>query len=103
MEALLQWGLDLIVVIQQVRGPALDSIFRAITFSGAEEFYLLLLPVLFWCVDFGLGARVGLFLLLSSYLNVYLKDLFHQPRPFDLDPSLQLTPAEGYGLPSGHA
>jgi len=103
MEALLQWGLDLIVVIQQVHGPALDTFFRAITFLGAEEFYLLLLPVLFWCVDFDLGARVGIFLLLSNYLNVCLKDLFRQPRPFDLDPSVQLAAAEGYGLPSGHA
>jgi len=103
MEPLLQWGLDLIVVIQQVHGPALDNIFRAITSMGAEEFYLLLLPLLFWCVDFGLGARLAAFLLLSNYLNLSLKDLLQQPRPFALDPSVQLATAEGYGLPSGHA
>ena len=103
MEAFLQWGLDLILAIQQVHGPALDSIFLAITSLGAEEFYLLLVPLIFWCVDFGFGARMAVLLLLSSYLNVYLKDLFQQPRPFDLDPSVQLAPVGGYGLPSGHA
>ncbi|MCK4330928.1 MAG: phosphatase PAP2 family protein [Dehalococcoidia bacterium] len=103
MEALLQWGLDLILAIQQIHGPVLDGIFRAITFMGEEEFYLILLPLLLWCVDFGLGARLGVLFLLSSYLNFGLKDLFRQPRPFDLDPSVKLSSAEGYGLPSGHS
>jgi len=103
MEAILQWGIDLIVAIQQFHGPALDSIFRAITFMGEEEFYLLLLPLLFWCVGVGLGARLAVLFLLSTYLNTDLKDLCQQPRPFDLDPSVQLSSAEGYGLPSGHS
>lgn len=103
MEVLLPWGIDLIVAIQQIHEPVLDSIFRTITFIGGEESYLFLLPLLFWCVDFGLGARLAVLFLLSSYLNTDLKDLFQQPRPFDLDPSVRLSLAEGYGLPSGHA
>ena len=103
MESLLQWGIDLIITIQQVHGPVLDSIFRIITFLGTERFYLLLLPLIFWCVDSGLGARLAILVLFSSYLNVDLKDLFQQPRPFDINPSVQLSDVEGYGLPSGHA
>lgn len=103
METILQWGIDLIIAIQQVHGPVLDTIFRAITFMGEEEFYLILLPLLLWCVDFGLGVRVGALFLLSTYLNFGIKDLFCQPRPFQLDPSVKLADAEGYGLPSGHS
>jgi len=103
MEALLQWGIDLILAIQQIHGPALDSIFRAITFMGEEEFYLLLLPLLFWCIDSRLGACLAILLLFSSYLNADLKDLFQQPRPFNFNPNVQLAYAEGFGLPSGHA
>ncbi|MFC1893785.1 phosphatase PAP2 family protein [Chloroflexota bacterium] len=103
MEALLQWGIDLIVAIQQFHGPVMDSIFRIITFLGTERFYLLFLPLIFWCVDSGLGARLAILVLFSSYLNLGLKDLFQQPRPFDINPSVQLYEAEGYGLPSGHA
>ena len=103
VEAILQWGLSLIVAMQQVHGPALDNFFRAITFMGEEEFYLLLLPMLFWCVDFGLGARLAIIFMLSLWLNIGLKDLFHQPRPFDFDPTVMLHSAEGYGLPSNHA
>lgn len=95
--------MDLIAAIQQIHGPALDGVFLAITLIGAEEFYLVLVPLLFWCVDCGLGARLAILFLLSSCLNVDLKDLFQQPRPFDFDPSVQLAPAEGYGLPSGHS
>ena len=106
-QRLRQWadeeGIDLIITIQQIHGPVLDSIFRAITFLGEEEFYLILLPLLLWCVDFGLGARLGALFLLSTYLNFGLKDLFRQPRPFELEASVKLTDAEGYGLPSGHS
>ncbi len=104
MEHLLQWGINLIISIQQIRGPVLDNIFLAVTFFGEEEFYLLLLPFIFWCVDLGLGMRLAILFLLSSWLNVDLKDLFKQPRPFEIDPSvIMISPTSGYGLPSIHA
>ena len=103
MDAILQWGIGFINIVQQIHGPVLDSIFRIITFLGTERFYLLLLPLIFWCVDFGLGARLAVILLLSVYFNFGLKDLLQQPRPFDIDPSVQLSDTQGYGLPSGHA
>ncbi len=103
MEAIWQWGLDLIRTIQLVHGPALDAIFKAITFMGEEEFFLVLLPLIFWCVDFAVGARLVFAYLLSPYVNTILKDLFAHPRPFELDPTVQLHDAEGYGLPSGHS
>jgi len=80
------WGLDLIRSIQQFHGPILDGLFRAITFLGTQEAYLLVLPFIMWCIDFRVGARLIIVLLVSSYLNTDLKDLFQQPRPFQLDP-----------------
>jgi membrane-associated phospholipid phosphatase len=103
MEELWQWSIDLIVVIQQVHGPVIDNIANAITFMGDESFYLIFLPLIFWCVDFGVGARLTIIFLLSSYLNICFKDLFQQPRPFDLNPDVGLSTEEGYGLPSYHA
>ena len=103
MEPVLWWGVDLIRAIQQAQGPLLDSVFKAITFLGDEMFYVIILPVLYWCVDWRMGARVGIFFLLSSFGNAGLKEIFQQPRPFELDPSVGLIHAEGFGLPSGHA
>jgi len=103
MDAIFQWGLDFIIVIQQINTPLLDSFFRAITSLGDESFYLLLFPFLLWCVDFYLGIRVGIIFLLSVYANNGLKEIFQQPRPFDILPEIQKVYASGYGFPSGHA
>ncbi|MEA3339063.1 MAG: phosphatase PAP2 family protein [Chloroflexota bacterium] len=103
MDAIWQWGLDLIHTIQLVHGPALDTTFKAITFLGEEEFFLILLPLVVWCVDFTVGARLAFAFLLSSYANTGIKDIFAHPRPFELDATVQLHEASGYGLPSGHS
>jgi len=103
MDAIFQWGLDFIIMIQQINTPLLDAFFRAISSLGDELFYLLLFSFLLWCVDFYLGIRVGILFLLSVYINSGLKGIFQQPRPFDILPEIQKVYASGYGLPSGHA
>jgi membrane-associated phospholipid phosphatase len=103
MEAIWQWGIELIHSIQVVHGPTLDAVFKAITFMGEEEFLLVLLPLVLWCVDFPAGTRLSIVYLLSVYVNEGLKGLFAHPRPFVLDPTVKLHEIEGYGLPSGHA
>lgn len=103
MDAIFQWGLNFIIMIQQIDTPLLDSFFRAITSLGDELFYLLLFSFLLWCVDFYLGIRVGIIFLLSVYVNTGVKEIFQQPRPFDILPEIQKVHASGYGFPSGHA
>ncbi|GAI60002.1 unnamed protein product [marine sediment metagenome] len=103
MDIIFQWGLDFIVMIQQIDTPLLDSFFRAITSLGDELFYLLLFSFLLWCVDFYLGIRVGIIFLLSVYVNNGIKEIFQQPRPFEILPEIQKVQASGYGFPSGHA
>ena len=103
MEAIWQWGLNIIIAIQQVHGPALDTIFRAITFMGEEQFYLIALPIILWCFDYGFGAILAVFFMISFSINSTLKDAFQHPRPYQLNPSVKLSDADGYGLPSGHA
>jgi len=103
MDTIFQWGLDFIIMIQQIDTPLLDSFFRAITSLGDELFYLLLFSFLLWCIDFYLGLRVGIIFLLSVFVNNGLKEIFQQPRPFDILPQIQKVYAYGYGFPSGHA
>jgi len=100
--AILQWGLDLIRQIAAIRSPALNGIMEGFTTLGNEETYLLLIPLLLWCVELGLAVRLGMAFLVSSYVNAVLKDLLMEPRPCDLAP-VCISEAEGYGLPSGHA
>jgi membrane-associated phospholipid phosphatase len=105
MEAIWQWGLDFIRTVQQVHGPALDAIFKALTFMGEKEFSLIFFTLIFWCVDFAVGVRLVFAYLISPYVNTMLKHLFAHPRPFELDPTVQrhYTGLVGSGMPSGHA
>jgi len=74
------------------------------TFLGTENFYLLVLPLFLWCVDVGLGIRIGLILLVSGGLNETLKMTFGLPRPYWVSDKIRALSADtSFGLPSGHA
>ena len=103
MDQFLEWGIEIIVAIQSIRSPALDAFFQGVTFLGNAEFYLLLAPVFIWSVNYRLGARLGILLLLSSSINEALKNALMQPRPCEPRPEVCIDQADGYGLPSGHA
>jgi len=102
MESILDWGINVILWFQQF-SPTLDLPFKVLTFMGEEEFFLLLLPFVYWCLDRRFGARLAILFLFSAYLNATAKVLAGQPRPFAYDVRVrQLAEAVGGGLPSGH-
>lgn len=103
MKDILLSGLEVITFAQQIRTPSIDVFFMTVTLLGQEEFYLLTAPFLLWCVDFRLGLRMSFAVLTSHYLNITIKDLLAEPRPFVFKPEIQLFPADGYSLPSNHS
>jgi membrane-associated phospholipid phosphatase len=103
LEGVYRWGLDLIRAIQKIESPSLTAAVKIITSLGSAYFYLPLFFIIFWCIDEKKGLRLGLLLLVSLWFNLFLKDLFKQPRPFNLDPSLGLAFESSHGIPSGHA
>jgi membrane-associated phospholipid phosphatase len=108
MQQIWHWGAELIIAVQTIHNPALDALFNAITSLGSEEFYVVLLPVLYWCVDKWAAQRLAYLLLLSTYANELIKNLLRQPRPFQYDSrvlKLDKMPVEqlGYGFPSLHS
>ena len=77
---------------------------KILSFLGSEEFYLLIMPALLWCVNARLGLRVGVLFLLSANLNGALKLFFHAPRPAWQDAKIIAHAFEAsFGFPSGHA
>ncbi|MDR0784423.1 MAG: phosphatase PAP2 family protein [Treponema sp.] len=103
VSAVYQWGLTVVKFIQTWDNPAVDTFMRDVSVFGAEAGYLALLPLIFWCIDEKKGVRIGVILLFSTWINASLKILFHQPRPFQLDPSVGKSFEPTYGIPSGHA
>ncbi|MDR0670044.1 MAG: phosphatase PAP2 family protein [Treponema sp.] len=105
MELILLWGLDLIRLVQSHGNPALTAVMKLITNLGAAPVYLVILPLVLWCVDEEKGLRLSLAVLISLWINMALKHLLAQPRPFweGWDPSVGIIPENLNGLPSGHA
>ena len=104
MEGILQWGIDLIVDVQQFRTPFLDLFFKNISALGGDAFYFLIFSFLFWCVDDRETARFAVLFCLSFWINSELKRFLGQPRPYDIVPELKVGYCSGGGgLPSYHA
>jgi len=103
MESFLNTGIDWIVVLQGL-GNWLTLPMKAFSFLGSEDFFMLVLPALYWSVDAALGLRVGVILLLSTGINDLLKFAFHTPRPYWFSEKVKAFASEtGFGLPSGHS
>jgi membrane-associated phospholipid phosphatase len=82
----------------------LQPIWVAITFLGDETFYLLFMPLIYWCVDALVGLRISVMLLLSGFSNGFLKLIFKSPRPYWVSDKITAgAEHNSFGLPSGHA
>jgi membrane-associated phospholipid phosphatase len=103
MEWLWEVGVNLVIAVQSL-GDWLAAPMRFFSFLGDEEFFLLILPALYWSVDAGLGLRVGVVLLLSGAVNDALKLSMYGPRPYWYSLDVRAWTAEtSFGVPSGHA
>ena len=103
MNPLLNWGINLIADVQAI-APSLRGSMEFFSFLGTEEFYILFLPLLYWCVDPRLALRVGIILCASTSINTFFKLAFHAPRPYWVSTRVQAMSSEAsYGIPSGHA
>ena len=53
------------VIAFQSIGDWLILPMRFFSFLGTEDFYILIMPLLYWCIDASLGIRVGAIMLVS--------------------------------------
>jgi hypothetical protein len=102
MDRVLDWGVDVVLWFQQA-SPQLDTFFAVFTSLGDEEFFLLVLPLIYWSVNRAVGVRLMVVFLLSGLINQLVKTVAAQPRPFEYDSRVaQIVEQGGFGLPSGH-
>jgi membrane-associated phospholipid phosphatase len=102
MDELLKAQIAIIIAIQTI--PGLQEAARAFTFLGEEQFFILLLPLVYLSINTTLGVRLAYVLLVGASVNSLAKLVLHMPRPYWLDPKVQpLVEEPSYGIPSGHA
>jgi len=103
MDPLIQSGIDWIVAIQSL-GSWLEYPMKFFTFLGNENFFFLVLPLVYWSLNAGLGLRIALILVGGGGLNFVGKYLFAGPRPYWLSAQVQPFAVEhSFGIPSNHA
>ena len=102
MDALQQLSFIIIRALQTL-SPGLDGVMNFISALGRVEFYLLLIPVIYWTMDASLGMRALLVVISTNFLGMAFKLVFHQPRPYWLGEVKGLDTETSYGIPSTHA
>ena len=103
MDALHQLELAWMLILQNVTSWLVlpMHLFSAL---GQEDFYMLVLPAIYWSLDAGLGIRVGILMLFGNQVNTIAKLAVHSPRPYWLDARIKGLAAESsFGFPSNHA
>jgi len=81
------------------------AVFQIITDTGDEVFYIIVIAVFFIAYDKKFAKNLLFSLIISTYINNFLKDVFQDPRPrTNIDPTSETGYiADGYGFPSGHS
>lgn len=96
-------GINWVLAIQSL-GAWLETPMRFLSFLGDENFFFMVLPLVYWSVDAGLGLRVAFILITSNFLNSFIKLAFATPRPYWISTDVNPLSAETtFGTPSGHA
>jgi membrane-associated phospholipid phosphatase len=106
MTDFLRAQLPFIASLQNSLAPSstLVSFWKYITILGNEEFFLLMIPLVYWCISSRRGLQLGALVIGGDALNVLLKLLFALPRPYWVDDSVRaLSTDPSFGLPSSHA
>jgi membrane-associated phospholipid phosphatase len=102
---------DILIWITNYQTPFLDKIASVLTFMGNEEFYFLILPLIYWCFSKTVGFRLLYIFIGSTYINAFLKINFAISRPVGTEgiQSIFVESAEvgshhpHDSFPSGHA
>ena len=103
MDTLWDIKIQLVFFLQNL-GEWLRGPMQGFTFLGEQEFFILIIPALYLCINPAAGMRFALFLVMTGSISEYFKFLFHAPRPFWVSQQVQAMAVEtSFGLPSGHA
>ena len=102
MEPILEAGLEATRWLQ-ANYPQLEWLMRVMRELGTEEFYLVFIPLLYWCVHKRFATHLVNLFFLTLAINSIAKHGLRGPRPYWLDASLGLgTEDPQYGVPSNH-
>jgi sphingosine-1-phosphate phosphatase 2 len=96
------FGTEVIEALQSALSPTLDLLFILFTLLGEDYIYMSLIAITYWCFNKRAGVKVSYLLLLSAYLNYWIKMSFNMDKP-PSEYRIILKDDISHGFPSGHA
>ncbi len=101
----MEFELEIIRFIQGMRSPFMDTLVHGLTQLGDQTFFIAVGLVLYWFFNKKIAFKLVFVFIFSAVTNDLLKGIFARPRPYTIDPSLNVTMSTtvGHSFPSGHA
>ncbi len=109
------WEISLMEAFQSVSNGVLTAVAKFFTLLGDEYLVILVLGLLYWCVDKKLGRRAALALSGTMIFGTLIKGAFQRRRPYmdnksvkciraaHPDEDIMSPAAQGFSMPSLHA
>ena len=109
------WEIGLIEWLQTVFSGLWTKLAVVLTYLGDEKFVVIIVMLLYWCLNKDLGRRVAVNLLTGVTVNPLIKNIFLRRRPYfdnknikclkpaKSDADIYDASAQGFSFPSGHA
>lgn len=97
---------DLLLWLQSIRHPVLDSLMIATTNLGSETTYILLIAFVYWCYNKQTAFKWMNVLMISAFANAIIKIAVHAQRPFQVNSAIKglyTVSATSFSFPSGHS
>ena len=91
--------MPIIEFFQSFDNPGIYFFMRFASLLGHKGFYVIILPLFYWFWNRVDAVRFTILICISIFINLGLKEFFHQVRPLDM----AMIDADGYAFPSGHA
>ena len=90
--------------LESNRNDILTLFFTSITILAEKTFLVLVLSILYWCIDKVKSTRLGWFIMFSAVGNGLVKNIVKMPRPYEVGvvKPLRVETATSYSFPSGH-
>lgn len=100
----MNWEKSFLYFMNHIRSQTLSSVFETITVTAEIGLILVVISIIYWCINKRLGQKLGFIMLFSLTYNGLIKNLVKAPRPFELGiiEPLRKHTATGYSFPSGH-
>lgn len=97
--------IDFMLWVQSFSTPALDQFFLTITNLANELLFIFCVVIIYWCISKEKGLFMVCSLVFSIFINIDLKYIWKEPRPFSYSSVIRKdwNTSYGYSFPSGHS